>query len=133
MHRKIVGICHLFVGTLTLFAVAALGLLFGGVWKFAVHVAGSPQGSTFLGIGLATIFFVFMASAIFAGCLSLVGGTGVLLGRKWGDVLATAISAVHLLNFPFGTALAAYTVYGLWFAEPAPLRAFPVREAQTSP
>ena len=49
----------------------------------------------------------------------------MLLEKKWGDVLATAVSVVHLFYFPIGTALAGYTVYGLWFAEPAPNGAVP--------
>ncbi len=129
MHRKIVGILHLVMGAFTLVPVLGLMLLFGGLGAVIAHATDGHPGATFLGIGLATLLFVLVASAAFSGLLSVVAGAGVLLGRKWGDVVATAISVIYLFYFPFGTALAAYTVYGLWFAEPAPLRAYPEAEA----
>lgn len=133
MHRKIIGSLHLAMGALTLIPVLLLIALFGGVWALVARASGGHEATTLLGIGLATILMISVFTALFAAVFGLVAGVGVLLDRKWGDILATALSAVHLFYFPFGTALAGYTVYGLWFAEPAPLRAFPVRDVQTSP
>lgn len=135
MHRKVIGTLHLLMGTLALVPVMVLTALFGGVWAIVAWGTHGHEGATLLGIGLATILLVVLATAAFAGIFGLIAGFGVLMGQKWGDILATAISAIHLFNFPFGTALAAYTVYGLWLAEPSvsPNGAVPQREFQTSP
>ena len=41
----------------------------------------------------------------------LIGGIGLLYRQPWARVVMIVVSILHLLNFPFGTALGAY---GLW-------------------
>jgi len=135
MHRKIIGALHAVMGLMALVPVMIVTAIFGGVWGVVAYASKGHEAATILGIGLATILFIVAVTAALAGALGIVAGFGVLAGRKWGDVLATVIAAIHVFNVPFGTALAAYTFWGLWFAEPAPLRAYPEpdREPQTSP
>ena len=137
LHRKIIGTLHLCLGIFALVPVMILTALFGGIWGIAAFATHGHEATTILGIGLATILAIVIASVAIAATLGIAAGTGVLLGHKWGDVLATVLAVVHVFNVPFGTALAAYTVWGLWLESPAPLRAFPkrdgVQDLQTSP
>lgn len=133
MHRKIIGALHVVMGTLAIVPVMILTAVFGGLWGIAAYASHGHEAVTILGIGLATLLMIVVVSTALVGTLGIVAGAGVLLGRKWGDVLASVISALHVFNVPFGTALAVYTFYGLWLAEPAPLRAFPVPDLQSSP
>ncbi|MBL8952372.1 MAG: hypothetical protein JNK82_16450 [Myxococcaceae bacterium] len=120
---------------MALVPVMIVTALFGGIWGVVAYASKGHEAATILGIGLASILFVIAITVALAGALGIIAGLGVLAGRRWADVLATVIAGLHVFNVPFGTALAAYTFYGLWFAEPAPLRAFPqpVSDLQTSP
>ncbi|MBC8167206.1 MAG: hypothetical protein H7Y20_15220, partial [Bryobacteraceae bacterium] len=57
-------------------------------------------------IGLAILFF-----ALALALPGIIGGVGLLNYRPWARTLMIILSALHILNFPFGTALG---VYGLW-------------------
>jgi hypothetical protein len=57
-------------------------------------------------IGLCIAGFLLVLSAP-----AIIGGWGLIKGKSWSRVLMIVISALHLLSFPFGTALG---VYGLW-------------------
>jgi uncharacterized SAM-binding protein YcdF (DUF218 family) len=41
----------------------------------------------------------------------LIAGIGLLTFKPWASTLTIIVSALHLLNIPFGTALG---IYGLW-------------------
>ena len=47
----------------------------------------------------------------------LIAGIGLLKFRPWARILAIIIGALHLLSFPFGTALGVYTLVVLLNAE----------------
>jgi hypothetical protein len=122
MHRKIIGALHLVMGTLAIVPVMIVTAVFGGIWGVVAYASHGHEAVTILGIGLASILAVLVITTALVGAMGIAAGAGVLLERKWGDVLATVISALHVFNVPFGTALAIYTVYGLWVAEPLPHR-----------
>jgi hypothetical protein len=56
--------------------------------------------------GTALVVF-FMALAL----PGLAAGWGLLNFRPWARILGIVLSAINLLNFPFGTLLG---IYGLW-------------------
>ena len=68
------------------------------------------------------------------GLVSIVGGIGVVRGERWGDWVTAAVSVMHLVNPPLGSALALATIYVLFVKEPA-LEAgpFPMRERRVEP
>jgi hypothetical protein len=118
-HRKVVGALHVVMGLFALVPVMILTALFGGIWAIAAVAAQGHGGITVLGIGLATILAIVLASTALAGALGIAAGLGVLFEKKWGDVLATVASALHVFSVPFGTALAVYTVWALWLDDRA--------------
>ena len=42
---------------------------------------------------------------------TVIGGIGLLKFREWARILLIVMSALNLINIPFGTALG---IYGLW-------------------
>jgi hypothetical protein len=117
-HRKVVGAIHLAFGLLTFIPVMVLTAIFGGIFGVvAVATRGVEHAGNIdaiVGIGLGAILLVVVLGVAFAGALSIIAGAGVLLGHRWGDVLATVSSLLHVFSVPIGTALAVYTVWALW-------------------
>ena len=72
------------------------------------------QGGEDAAIGASVLGFTGAAAFIFWLCLGIPGllaGYGLLTLKPWARILAIILSAIRLINFPFGTALG---IYGLW-------------------
>jgi hypothetical protein len=102
-HVKIVGglyvvfgVIFALIGVVILLMVGGAGVVSGD--ETAMFVTGT------IGIVVCGLFFIMAATMIAAGI-------GVQRYREWGRILTIALSALNLLNFPFGTALG---VYALW-------------------
>ena len=112
-HVRILGILNIVMGCFTaLIGLVVLFVLGGlsGVISSALaqdpdmaHVV-SPPVVAFFGMCIAIFFLVL-------GLPAIIGGWGLLNLRPWARILIIIISVLHLLHFPFGTALG---VYGLW-------------------
>ena len=104
------------MGGLTALVGVVVLLIFGGAAGFIaanIHDATGvdPEHGAFAApiamlIGLCIAGFLLILSAP-----ALIGGWGLIKGKSWSRVLMIVISALHLLSFPFGTALG---IYGLW-------------------
>ena len=46
---------------------------------------------------------------------------GLILGKSWAKVVVLIVSALNILNFPLGTALAIYAFWALTRPEPRPI------------
>ncbi len=57
---------------------------------------------TIIGGFIVLLFFV-------TGVLGIIGGIGLFKYQNWARILILIISAIDLLNFPIGTALAIYS------------------------
>ena len=73
----------------------------------------SPQARVFAPILFFGLGILFLAIA----AARAVTGYGLLKVRSWGRVLALVMGFLMLLDFPFGTALAVYTLWVLLPAE----------------
>ncbi len=109
-HYKIVGVVQIIYGAffvmlgLVIFLiVAGAGALSGD--RTAIFVTGTV--ATIVG----GLFVIFSAP-------SIIAGIGVLKGRQWGRILTIVLSAIHLLNFPIGTIVGAYSLWAM-LSEPA--------------
>jgi hypothetical protein len=83
-------------------------------------------------VSLAAVLMIVVVTTAIAGALSIAAGAGVLRGHRWGDLLATLVSALHVFNVPVGTALALYTFWALWLREAKGERPQSLSTAQTS-
>lgn len=109
-HVKVLGILHIVFGAMGLLAGLFVLALFGGIAGI-VGVAGHNHDSwvaiPILG-GIGMLVFVL---ALVLSLPGLIAGIGLMRFRAWARILTIILSALELLNFPFGTVLG---VYGLW-------------------
>ena len=109
-HVQVLAVLHICLGCLGLLMGLLGFLLFGGI-AAVVGVTADPPDSLaavpVLGIiGVAALLLFLVLSLP-----SLIAGIGLLRFRPWARPVGIIVSALSLLNFPFGTAVG---VYGLW-------------------
>ena len=79
-------------------------LIFGTLFGAGILSQDEETAVILLIVGgfITIIFFV-------TGILGIVGGIGLFKYQNWARILILIISAIDLLNFPIGTALAVYS------------------------
>ncbi len=115
-HVKILGILNIAMSALTAFAGVGILLIMGSV---AGAIAAAAQSGKYPDLensqfAAPVIGVIGLAIGIFLLALSapaIIGGIGLLKFRPWSRILMIIVSSLHLLSFPFGTALG---IYGLW-------------------
>src|SRR5207247_9600302 len=95
-------------------AIGAMGGIGIGAIVSGAGVISGEREAMFVtgavGIGIAVFLIVIALPGIIAG-------VGLLKFRPWARILAIIIGALHLLSFPFGTALGVYALVVLLHAE----------------
>ena len=108
VHVKVLAWLFIVFGVLgTLFGLGMMALL--GV----IGVAGAASDPD-AWMALPVLGLTGVALGVFMLMLSLPGiiaGIGLLGYRRWARILTIVISALNLMNIPFGTILG---IYGLW-------------------
>jgi hypothetical protein len=109
-HVKVLGVLYLALSALSLLAALFLLLAVGSAAGI-VGAAADPEDAAIAipvigiaGTALGTMLIVLAVPGLLAGW-------GLLKFRPWARILALVLSALNLLNIPFGTVLG---VYGLW-------------------
>jgi hypothetical protein len=108
-HVKVVAILNIVCGGLGVL-IALLVLLFFGGMAGVVHSDPSPDSD----VGVAALGVIGVVGFVAIALISVpavIGGIGLLKFREWARILLIVMSALNLINIPFGTALG---VYGLW-------------------
>lgn len=120
-HSRLVAILHLIHGFVA--AASAVGLflsvavLFGfkAVLEWWFFPTGDSTGSNlefWLYVFAVAVVAAYVLLALLFTVPALAGGFGLLLRRRWARKLVLVSAVVAALDFPFGTAIAIYT---LWF------------------
>jgi hypothetical protein len=108
-HVKVLGV--LLLVKAAFMALFAIGFPVGmGLIGALVQQNGDSDAAT----GAAVLGLVGTGFAVYFGVGALVWGLtgyGVLKHQSWARIAAIVLSAISLIEFPFGTALG---VYGLW-------------------
>ena len=107
-HVKVLAVLYIIFGVLG--TMVGLGLMA----LISVIGAASAASDPDAWIALPLLGFTGAALGTFIVALSLPGiiaGIGLLKFRPWARILTIVLSALNLMNFPFGTALG---IYGLW-------------------
>jgi hypothetical protein len=112
---KLLGILNIVYGVLGMLGALVVGLALmipATIGGMAVRYADSFHPAacwvmSLLGI-LALIIGGFLAIFSLA---DIIGGIGLLQGKSWARMVIVVMSFLHLIFFPFGTALG---VYGIW-------------------
>ena len=109
-HVKVLGV--LFIALSALGVCAALALM--AVFGLSAGIVGAAADGSDAAIALPIIGLTGTALVLFMLLISLPGliaGWGLLKFRPWARIVAIVLSAIHLINIPFGTIMG---VYGLW-------------------
>lgn len=116
-HVRIVG--WLFIVYSAIILLLAVGLFF--VITGAGFISGEREAMLVTG-AVGTGLAVFLALVALPG---LITGFGLLKFREWARIVGIVLSILHLVGFPFGTALGIYSLWVLLNAQTAPLFASP--------
>lgn len=114
-HVSILGILYMVFAGLGILGAFAVLLFFGGIAGLAglSEEPGAEVAVPILGIIGVFVFVLTLVISI----PGLIVGIGLYKFRPWARVLGIVLSALNLLNFPFGTALGAYGLWALLNAE----------------
>ena len=108
IHVKVVAVLHILCGVLGLIAAVVIFVLFGVAGGIVIS-QGERGVATIIGI-VALLIGGFLAVLALP---EIIGGWGLLAQKQWARVLVIVLGILHLLNFPFGTMLGAYTLWVL--------------------
>jgi hypothetical protein len=109
-HVKVLGVLYIVFGAIGVFSALFLGLALGAA-SGIVGQAASPEDAA---VALPIIGLAGSALVVFLLAISLPGlitGIGLLKFQSWARILGIVLSAINLINIPFGTVLG---IYGLW-------------------
>ena len=108
-HVPILGWCFIVYHAI----IALVGICVGAIVGGAGAISGERHAMFITGtIGVAIATFLIVLSLP-----GIICGLGLLKFRPWSRILAIILGVLHLLSFPFGTALGVYTLIVLTNAE----------------
>ena len=110
-HRRLLGILHLVYGGMHGLLAFVLIIAFGIP---AAVIVGNEPGS---GAVLAFVVFALLLALLFSVLFLIppvVAGYGLLKHKPWARTASLVASIIEVLNFPFGTGLAAYNFWLLF-------------------
>lgn len=109
-HVKVLGVLYLAVGGCMLVAALFLVVTMGG----AAGIVGAAADPEDAAIAIPILGIAGTALAGFLGLFalpSLITGYGLITFKPWARIVGIVLSAISLINIPFGTIVG---VYGLW-------------------
>lgn len=120
-HVSILGVLYIVFGALGIVAALAMLAIFGGaaglMGMAAVQEPDAAVAAPIIGV-IGIGLFAVVALLSLPG---LVVGIGLVKLQSWARIGGVLLSALNLLNFPFGTALGAYGLWVLLNKETEPL------------
>ena len=93
--------------------VALVGIVIGLIVSGAGVISGEREAMFITGAVGVLVTGLLIAISL----PGIIAGIGLLKYRPWARILAIIIGVLHLLSFPFGTALGVYALYVLLNAE----------------
>jgi hypothetical protein len=110
-HVRVAAWLHIALGVLWVSVGLFFGLFFGAFGALMGAASdGSATGIVALVAGFGfVLFLIVMAFPV----LEIVGGVLLLRGSPVGRVITIVFSVLELINFPFGTAVGAYSLWAL--------------------
>jgi hypothetical protein len=109
-HVKVLGVLYIALSAIGVASALFLALAVGTA-STIVGVAAEPPDAA---VALPIIGVAGTALVVFLLALSLPGlitGIGLLKLQPWARIVGIVLSAINLINIPFGTVLG---IYGLW-------------------
>src|SRR5262245_29651915 len=101
-HVPLLGWCFIVYHAI----VALVGIGIGAIVGGAGAISGEREAIFITG----AVGFAIAAFLIIIALPGIIAGIGLLKFRPWARILAIILGALHLLSFPFGTALGVFTL-----------------------
>jgi O-antigen/teichoic acid export membrane protein len=109
------------VGALSI-GLSIFGILIGGfIFVLLAGVGYMVQDEEAAPI-LAIVGFILGILLFILSVPGIIGGIGLFKRKEWARILVLITSALHLLNFPVGTAIGGYSIWVL--VNPETIRLF---------
>jgi hypothetical protein len=108
-HVRILAWCFIAYSSI----IVLVGMCIGGIVLFGGAISGDQEAifiTGAVGAGIALFLIIISLPGILAGI-------GLLKMQPWGRIVAIVVGVLHILSFPFGTALGVYTLWVLLNAE----------------
>ncbi len=109
-HKRVLGILFIVLASLQTLAMLLIALLMNTIFSFALSQA-EPADTEVLQLILNLASYIPAVIIIFLALPGLIAGIGLLTKQSWAMTFALIIGCLHLLSFPFGTALGVYTIW----------------------
>lgn len=112
-HVKVLGILNIVCGGMGALGGIVILIVFGGAYGIVGAVSNYQSEAA---VALPVIVIVGGALAallLFISAPAIIAGIGLLQMRPWSKILGIVVSALHIFNVPFGTALGIYGLYVL--------------------
>ena len=108
-HVKVLGTLFIVFGAFYVLMAFGSSMLLGFLAALVGTQGGDDAaiGASVLGLTGAGIFVFFLC----VGIPGIITGIGLLKFKRWARIVGIVLSAIRLIQFPFGTILG---VYGLW-------------------
>lgn len=108
-HVRILAWCFIAYSSI----IVLVGMAIGAVVLFGGAISGDQEAIFITGaVGAGIAFFLIILSLP-----GMLAGIGLLRMQPWGRIVAIVVGVLHILSFPFGTALGVYTLWVLLNAE----------------
>ena len=109
-HKRILGILYIISGVLHIIGMIFLSFIFTLIFPLVFEHAHIDDQWVLVWIVpflRAIAAFIILLVAI----PSVIGGWGMLSGKKWAFTLILILGCFKLFSFPIGTALGVYTIW----------------------
>jgi len=108
-HVRILAWCFIVYSSI----IVLVGLCIGSIVLFGGAISGDQKAlfiTGAVGAGIAGLLIIVSLPGMLAGI-------GLLKMQPWARIVAIIVGVLHILSFPFGTALGIYTLWVLLSAE----------------
>jgi len=119
-HVRVLGILNIVYGAVGAVAAIVILIVLGGAVGLLGMIQDDPEALAAVPIvGVIGIALCVLVLLLSVPCI--IAGVGLLRWRPWARSLTIVVSAINLLNLPFGTMLGAYAFWVLLAQEAEPL------------
>ena len=109
-HRRVLGILYIISGSLHILGWIFVSTLLTILFPVIFENANIQQEWVLVWI-LPFIKLIAVIAIILFSIPSIIGGWGILNGKKWSLTLILILGCFKLFSFPIGTALGVYTIW----------------------
>lgn len=107
-HVRVLGALYVALGALGVAGAIVLTLVFGGIFGVAAASSGGgPDAALGMSV-LALAGVLLLGAALVLSVPAIIVGWGLLTLRAWAWLAGIVLSVLMVVNFPFGTIVAAY-------------------------